>query len=256
MNFLSLLSVELKKIYRSKILIILILPLFIMWIPSIMNADMNFHTKDIPITPENNFFIQGFMGMVWFMIPATLIICTVLLNQNERANKGALKMLSLPINTAKLCLAKFVVILLLAVIQMVLCIGAYYGCAAIASHTQNYNFLLEPLYVCRVVTSLYLAALPMAAVFWALAVLISNPIFSAGIGLASLVPSVLVINTKVWFAYPMSYPFYLLMIEYGKVADGIYTTEISWLPWLPTAVIIMVAALFLSCLRFGYTERN
>ena len=120
MNFLSLVGVELKKIRRSKILLILLIPVIMMWIPSIINADMNFDLRGIPITPENNFFIQGFMGMVWFMIPASLVICTVLLNQTERSNKGILKMLSLPISTTKLCLAKFTVLILLAAFQMVI----------------------------------------------------------------------------------------------------------------------------------------
>ena len=107
MNFFALIGVELRKIRRSKILLILLVPVILMWIPSIINAEMNFDTRGIPITPENNFFIQGFMGMVWFMIPASLVVGTVLLTQTERANKGILKMLSLPVNTAKLCLAKF-----------------------------------------------------------------------------------------------------------------------------------------------------
>ena len=85
MSFLSLVGVELKKIRRSKIFLILLIPIVLMWIPSIINADINFDTKGIPITPENNFFIQGFMGMVWFMIPASLVICKVLLNQKERS---------------------------------------------------------------------------------------------------------------------------------------------------------------------------
>ena len=41
----------------------------------------------------------------------------------------------------------------------------------------------------------------MAAVFWMIANLIQTPVFSVGIGLASIVPSVLMINTKIWFAY-------------------------------------------------------
>ena len=35
MNFLSLVGVELKKIRRSKILLILLIPVIMMWIPSI-----------------------------------------------------------------------------------------------------------------------------------------------------------------------------------------------------------------------------
>ena len=42
MNFLSLVGVELKKIRRSKILLILLIPVIMKWIPSSINADMNF----------------------------------------------------------------------------------------------------------------------------------------------------------------------------------------------------------------------
>ena len=149
MSFSSLIGVELTKIRRSKIFLILLAPVLMMWLPSIINSDMIFDVRGIPITPENNFFIQGFMGMVWFMIPASLVICTVLLNQTERTNKGILKMLSLPISTVKMCLAKFTVLIMLAAVQMVMAIGAYYASAAIATGMQDYNFVLDPLYVCK-----------------------------------------------------------------------------------------------------------
>lgn len=256
MNFLSLLGIELQKLRRSKILLILLAPVVLMWVPSIINSDMNFDTRQIPITPENNFFIQGFMGMVWFMIPATLIVCTVLLNQTERTNKGMVKMLSLPVNTAVLCLAKFVVILLLGIIQMIMAVGAYYICAFAATQMNDYNFVLEPLFVLKNVAVYYAAAIPMAAVFWLIACAITAPVFSVGIGLASIVPSVLLINTKLWFAYPMSYPFYVLMLTYGRVASGVYDTNADLLPWLPVAAVITVAALALSCVCFGRAERK
>lgn len=256
MRFLALAGVELTKIRRSKILLILFVPVFMMWLPSILNSDINFDVRGIPITPENNFFIQGFMGMAWFMIPASLVVCTVLLNQTERSNKGILKMLSLPVSTAKLCLAKFTVLLILAAVQMTLSIGAYYICAAIATGMQDYPFMLDPLYVCKNVSGIYIAAIPMAAVYWAVSTLIQTPIFSVGIGLASIVPSVLMINTKIWFAYPISYPFYVLMVAYGKVAEGVYETQITWLPWLPVAAGITILALFISCARYGASERG
>ena len=89
-----------------------------------------------------------------------------------------------------------------------------------------------------------------------IATLIQAPVFFVGTGLASLVPSILMINTKFWFLYPMSYPFYLLMTAYGKAAEGIYETEIAWLPWLPTAMLITITALAISCIRFGVSERR
>lgn len=71
---------------------------------------------------------------------------------------------SLPVSRAKLCLAKFTVLILLAAFQMAMSMGTYYICAAIVTHTQDYNFILEPLYVCKNVCSIYAAAIPMAAV--------------------------------------------------------------------------------------------
>ena len=58
-------------------------------------------------------------------------------------------MLSLPISTVKMCLAKFTVLIMLAAVQMVMAIGAYYASAAIATGMQDYNFVLDPLYVCK-----------------------------------------------------------------------------------------------------------
>lgn len=87
------------------------------------------------------------MGMVWFMIPATLILCTVLLRQNEHTNHGILKMLALPISGPALCLAKFTVLILLTFVQMLLLILAYYLSAAAASAMVDYTLLLPPLFV-------------------------------------------------------------------------------------------------------------
>jgi hypothetical protein len=256
MNFLSLVGVEFKKIKRSKILLILLVAAVILWIPSILNAHMNFDMQAEGISPENNFFIQGFMGMSWFMFPASMVVGTVLLSQTERANKGILKMLSLPISTAKLCMAKFVVLIALAALQIGMAVGMYYVGAAIASSTQNYNFILQPLFVFKEAGLIFVAAIPMIAFFWLLSVCIQTPIFSIGIGLASIVPSVLMINTKAWFAYPMSYPFFVITAEYGKLATNLDTAQVELIPWIPVATLITILALSISCLRFGQAERR
>lgn len=91
MNFFSYLTIELKKLKHSKILLLLCIPVLMMWLPSIINSEKIFDTQQVPITPEHNFFIQGFMGMAWFMIPASLIICVVLLTQTEHRSPGYLK---------------------------------------------------------------------------------------------------------------------------------------------------------------------
>ena len=256
MSFLSLLGVEFKKIRRSKIMMILSVAIIALWLPSIFNVDMNFQMQAEGIAPEYNFLIQGFLAMSWFIFPASMVVSTVLLNQTERSNKGILKMLALPISTSKLCLAKFTVLFTLATIQVLMSIGMYYLSAVIVTETQSYNFVLSPLFVFKEAGLLLLSSIPMLAVFWLLAVCIQTPIFSVGIGLASIVPSVLMINTKIWFAYPMAYPFFVVTAEFGKLASNLNTAQVELVPWLPVAICITVICLLIACSCFGKAERR
>ncbi|AVO03192.1 ABC transporter permease [Staphylococcus simulans] len=255
MSFLSLIGVEFKKIKRSKILPILLIAMIILWLPSILNADMNFKMQ-VGISPENNFLIQGLLEMGWFIYPASMVVGTLLLNQTERSNNGILKMLALPVSTTKLSMAKFVVLLTLAASQILMAVGIYYASAAIASQIESYNFMLSPLFVLKEAGLMYLSSIPMLAVFWMLSVSIKTPIFAIGIGLASIVPSILMINTKVWFLYPMCYPFFIVTSEYGKLATNLTTQEATLIPWLPIALAITILCLAVSCIRFGKAERR
>lgn len=63
---MNLLIIEGRKLKRSKLLWILIAAILIMWIPCVLNADVNFDMEAEGISPENNFFIQGFMGLPGF----------------------------------------------------------------------------------------------------------------------------------------------------------------------------------------------
>lgn len=256
MSFLALIGVEFKKIRRCGILFILLAAVVILWLPSILNVHINFEIQDIGISPEDNFMIQGFMGMVWFMFPASMVVSTVLLTQTERGNRGILKMLSLPVSTFRLCMAKFVVLLSLAAVQMLMTVGMYFISAAIVTQTEHYGFVLPPLFVLKEAGILFLVSIPMCAFFWLLSVCISTPIFSIGAGLACIVPSVLMINTKLWFVYPMCYPFYVASSELGRLSANLSATEIKLIPWIPIAVMITLLCLCITCFYFGKSERR
>ena len=251
MNFFSLICIEAKKLRRSKILWILAAAAFLLWLPSVLNSHLNFEMQAEGISPEHNFLIQGLLGMSWFLCPAGMVVSTVLLNLTEETNHGILKMLALPVRPARLCLAKFVILAVLAAIQILISVGMYYAGGAIASYTQDYPLLLPPLFVLREAGLIYLAAIPMLSIFWLLSVCIRTPILSIGVGLASIVPSVLIINTKAWFVYPCSYPLFVITAEYGKLAANLNTAPVELVPWLPVAAGITVLCLFISCLRFG-----
>ena len=49
----------------------------------------------------------------------------------------------------KLCMAKFMVLFSLAAVQVLMSVGMYYLSAAIVTGTQDYNFILSPLFVIK-----------------------------------------------------------------------------------------------------------
>ncbi len=256
MRIFTLACLEFKKIKRSRILLLLLAASVILWIPSILHVHLNFQMQAEGISPEHNFFIQGFLGMSWFMFPASMVVATVLLSQTERANRGILKMLALPVRPAAFCLSKFAVLLVLAAAQIILMTGAYYSSAVICGITQHYRFLLPPLFAAKQAALLFLSSIPMLAFFWMLSVCIQTPIFSIGLCLSSIVPSVLVINTTWWFADPVCYPFFIMTAAYGKLAANLTTAQAELFPWIPAAILLTILFLFVSCIRFGQAERR
>ena len=250
-----LILIELKKIRRSRILWLLFLPLIILWLPSIFNAQNNLVTAaQQGISPGNNFFIQGSLGFTAFIYPASMVVCTVLLIQNERSGHGLLKMLALPVGRAALSIAKFIVLVLLAAAQMLMNIIVYYVSAAIASQISDTPLLLSPLMVFGSSALILAAALPMLAFFWLLAVLIPSPVFSIGAGLASIVPALLIAKTRHWFIYPMSYPFYVIVTDYTRLSTVFSFQEIQPLRLIVTAIALLAACLAGAGAGFGRYE--
>lgn len=255
MKLISFIRIEFKKIKRSKIIPILLLAMLVLWFPSLINVEMNFD-METGITPENSLLIQGLLAMTGFIYPASMIVITLLINQNEHSNSGILKMLSLPVNPKYLSLAKFVVLLVLAALQVLLSVTIYYMVAFLASQATDYNFILSPLAVLKEVSLIYVTSIPMLAFYWMISVFFQTPIFAIGIGLASIVPSVLMINTRVWYLYPICYPYYIVASRYGKLASNFPNFDITFIPWIPAACFITVLCLGIACVQFGKKERR
>jgi hypothetical protein len=78
--------------------------------------------------------------------------------------------------------------------------AAYFPSVIIASKRCNYKFMVDPIYVSKIFCFLFILSIPMCAVYWLISVLLKNPVASIGIGLVTVVPVVLAINTKAWFA--------------------------------------------------------
>ncbi len=68
MNLLTLFSIELKKIRRTHIFWILLIPLILLWIPAVLNVDSNF-SNAAGLSPEMNFSFRCIWGCPGFCIP-------------------------------------------------------------------------------------------------------------------------------------------------------------------------------------------
>ena len=74
------------------------------------------------------------------MLPSSLVVITVLMTQTERGNNGILKMLSLPVSGAALCLSKFCTILLVMGMEGRIYHSRIFPAAWIASRKWEYDF--------------------------------------------------------------------------------------------------------------------
>lgn len=182
------------------------------------------------------------------------MVITVLIAQTERKNRGLFKMLSLPVHPGGLCLSKFVILLFLLAAEMLFMVLGYFLSAEAASGLENYDFSVDVSMVLRTAGLVYLASVPMAALYYMLSVLITSSVFSVGIGLALIVPSVLVMNTKAWFVYPPCYPFRIVTAQMHDLATKMGSFDYELVPWIPAAAVITVLCIVISCIFFGRGE--
>lgn len=254
MSFLSLLGIEFRKLRRSRILFILLLPVAILWLPSILNARVNLTPAAAAISPEHNFLIQGYMGMAWFMIPATFIICTVLLTQTERKNNGILKMLALPVSRCALSIAKFCVLTFYLFMEMVVFLVVFVIAGLIATQTMGVTETLPILYLLKWCLGLFLTMLPCIAAMWAITVLFEKPLLSVGLNLLLVIPGVLVANTPLWIAYPYCYSGYLVSCSLYDFTAETSDAAFSVFPFLPCAIVVFGLFFALAVTQFGKKE--
>ena len=175
------------------------------------------------------------------MLPSSLVVITVLMTQTERGNNGILKMLSLPVSGAALCLSKFCTILLVMGMEIAFITAGYFPAAWIASRKWEYDFLIEPGYVLQIAVLLFLISIPMAAIYWMLAILFHNTVAAVGVGWQPCADCACH-QYEGWFAYPMCYPMMLITSKMHELASnmGTFSLELvrgypqpSPLRWLP-----------------------
>ncbi|NMM64013.1 ABC transporter permease subunit [Clostridium sp. P21] len=253
MSFLNIIGIELQKIKRSKIVLIISLPSLIVIISGLANIGM--YITDNPSNAWSAMFVQSTLMFAYYMMPFSIIILCVLISQTEYQNKGIIKMLSLPIDTKKLSFAKYCVIVILIAVQILLYFVFFTVGGIITSSLVGINIIIPIGYLLSWCVKLFLAALPMSAVLWATATCFKKIITSLSIGMALVLPSIFVSNTRFWFIYPFNYPGILISDEMFKLA-GSTRAPMQLIPFIPVAIFICIIAVTISTIQFGKIETN
>ncbi len=252
MTFIQLIQIEFQKIKRAKIMPILaICPLLI--IISGINSLMNY------ISPETEgawqaMFVQSCLLFAYYLLPFTMIVVSILITQREKENNGIVKMLSLPIKRQKVALAKFIVFLFFLFIEVLLffiffVISGLYAANRIGLHESvPYGYILEWSGI------IFFTAIPLVSLIWMLAILFEKAILTIGISMLMVIASVFIANTSYWALFPFSYSGIFVTAELSRISNGATSLNVDLFPFIPVALLITAASLYISSNRFGKIE--
>lgn len=253
MSFINVIGIELQKIKRSKIGLLISLPSLIVVLSGLGSIEK--YLTDKASEPWAAMFVQSTLLFAYFMLPFSIIVVCVLIYQIEHENNGIIKMLSLPISTIKLSLAKFCVIIFLIAIEMLLYFIFFTVGGMLASVVAGINISIPMGYLLLWCVKLFLAAVPMAAVLWAISVYFKKMLILLSIGMVSVFASIFVSNTPFWWIYPFDYQGILVSSEMARLSmSGRNSLEL--IPFIPVAVCICIIALAIFTMRFGKTENK
>lgn len=254
MDFFSLLKIEFTKVKRSKILPLIFIAPVIVVLSGIMEISTYF-------TPEYSdpwgaMFIQSCLLYAYYLLPFTMIVICVLMAGRESANNGILKMLALPISRKMLNIAKFSVLAVFLLVEVMVYLILFLAAGMIAVHTSRIEQAIPFAYILAKCGGLFLTMLPCVAVMWMVTVLAERLVVSIGVNLLLVIPGVLAANTPLWMIYPYCYSGYLVTSAMADYQNGVSAASFAVFPFIPCAVIVFAAAMTLSTLCFGRKERG
>lgn len=247
-----MLAIEFKKIKRSWIVPLIFIAPILVVASGISNLSQYFTPEYTSAWPA--MFIQSALVYAYYLLPLSMIVVCVMISARETQNNGILKMLALPVDRAKLSLAKFAVILTFLFLEILVFFVIFIvaGKIAISSHNISEDIPLFYLVTCCV--KLFLTMIPAVALMWAITVVFEKPILSIGVNIFLVLPGILVANTGAWILYPYCYSGYLISCSLRDFTTETDSARFQLLPFLPCAAVMFILALMLSVYKFGKKE--
>lgn len=252
MGFLHLISIEYKKVRRSKIVpLIFIAPLLV--VASGVASLSRYFTPEYT-NAWSAMFIQSALVYAYYLLPLSMLVVCVMLAGRESQNNGLLKMLALPVDRRALSLAKFFVLTGYLFLEMVVFVLVFVLAGTVAAAIGGVEESLPLLYLLKWCAGLFLTMLPSLAAMWLLTVVFEKPLFSVGLNLLLILPGILAANTKFWFVYPYCYSGYLVSCSLHDFTAASGGTAFAPFPFLPCAAAVFCVLLMLAVTQFGRKE--
>lgn len=252
MTLIELLKIELLKTKRSKILpLLFIAPLLIVG-SGVANISMY-------LTPEYTnawaaMFIQSALLYAYYLLPFSMIVVCTMLAIQETQNNALNKMLTLPIDRHMISLAKFIVLSIYLLIEMLIFFITFIIAGMIAINTAGIQETMPLSYLLGCCISLFLTMMPCIAVMWLLTVIFEKPLISIGLNLILTIPGLIIGASPWWYVYPYCYSGHLISCSLHAFSTSGTDTTFALFPFIPCAFIIFITALLISTMQFGKKE--
>lgn len=248
MGFFELLINEASKLRRSKIIPLLFVAPILVVVSGIANISQYF-------TPEYTnawgaMFVQSALVYAYYLLPFNMIVVCAMLSAQETQNRGLIKMLTLPVNTTALLLAKFCLIVVTLLAEIIIFFLVFVFSGLIAAQAMG---VLERIPVFQIFIwcgGLFLTMLPCSAVMWLITMSFSKPILSVGLNFILTIPAILAANTSFWLIYPYCYSGYFVSNLLSFFSTGKTKNTFEWFLYIPIAGLLFLLALSAASWRF------
>ena len=252
MRFFELLRIEFIKVKRSKIVPLVFLAPLLVVASGVASLSRYFTPEYTNAWPA--MFIQSALVYAYYLLPFSMIVVCAMIAGRETGSNGMLKMLALPVSRCALSIAKFCVLLVCLLLEMVVFLLVFVLAGGIATRTMGVTETLPMLYLLKWCLWLFLTMLPCMAAMWAITVLFERPLLSVGLNLLLVIPGVLVANTPLWILYPYCYSGYLVSCSLHDFTAEASGAAFSLFPFLPCALLVFGLFFALAVARFGKTK--
>ncbi len=253
MSLFELLKIELKKVKRSKIIPLLLIPPILVVISGVACIGTY-------MTPEYTnawqaMFIQSALLFAYYLLPFSMVVVCIMIGSRETQNNGILKMLALPIDKGRIAFSKFLVLLSFLIIELLFFFLSFIVAGFVTTNVMGVVESVPVLYLFSWTIKLFLSMIPCVSCMWAIYILFEKPLLSMGLNLLLIIPGVLFANTPIWFAYPYCYSGYIVTSALSTITSGAETsTGLKLFPMILAAVIITIIALTIAIKNFGKKE--